>query len=64
MYASIPDYTRVHSDLLKDTPTLLKKGTVNQMFSPQSADGSPALKGLVDGGENAYACALDASMDG
>ncbi|KAJ4375864.1 hypothetical protein N0V83_001142 [Neocucurbitaria cava] len=63
MYASVPDFARVLSDLLKDTPNLLKKDTVDQMFSPQFAEGSPALKGLVDNGEM-YACTLDASMDG
>ena len=64
MNANVSDFTRVLSDLLKDTPVLLNKDSVDQMFTPQFAQGSPALKGLVANGEYAYACALDASMEG
>jgi CubicO group peptidase (beta-lactamase class C family) len=64
MYANVRDYTRVLSDLLKDFPTLLSLPTVEQMFSPQFPEGSPALKGLVENAEYAYTCALDASMEG
>ncbi|KAF1840247.1 beta-lactamase/transpeptidase-like protein [Cucurbitaria berberidis CBS 394.84] len=64
MYASVPDFSRVLSDLLKDSPVLLKKNTVDQMFTPQFAEGSPALKGLRDISGSSYACALDASLEG
>ncbi|KAF1937935.1 beta-lactamase/transpeptidase-like protein [Clathrospora elynae] len=63
MYANVADFSRVLSDLLKDAPVLLRKDTVDQMFTPQFAEGSSALKSLTDNGEYAYACALDASME-
>ncbi|OAL43849.1 beta-lactamase class C and other penicillin binding protein [Pyrenochaeta sp. DS3sAY3a] len=64
LYSSIQDYTRVLSDLLKQSPTLLKKETVDQMFAPQFAEGSSTLKDLISNGEDAYQCALDFSMEG
>jgi CubicO group peptidase (beta-lactamase class C family) len=64
MYANVHDYTRVLSDLLRDSPVLLKKATVEAMFSPQFPQDSLALKGLVDNAEYAYTCCLDASMEG
>jgi CubicO group peptidase (beta-lactamase class C family) len=64
MYASVHDYTRVLSDLLRDDPILLKKATTDAMFSPQFPSDSPALRGLVDNAELAYKCCLDASMEG
>jgi CubicO group peptidase (beta-lactamase class C family) len=64
MYANVLDFTRVLSDLLKTSPTLLRKETVDQLFSPQFAEGSSALAGLKANGEFAYKCALDNSMEG
>jgi CubicO group peptidase (beta-lactamase class C family) len=64
MYANVYDYTRVLSDLLKPSPILLSKSMVDAMFSPQFPEGSLAAKGLVDNGEVAYVCTLDASMEG
>lgn len=63
LYSSIQDYTRVLSDLLKQSPTLLKKETADQMFTPQFAEGSSTLIDLISNGENAYHCALDFSME-
>ncbi|KAF2492714.1 beta-lactamase/transpeptidase-like protein [Lophium mytilinum] len=40
LHTSVPDYTRVLADLLKESPTLLKKETVDMMFTPQFEVGS------------------------
>ena len=64
MYANVHDFTRVLADLLKDSPVLLNKSTVDQMFSPQFAPGSSALQDLRALGEFAYQCTLDDSMEG
>lgn len=64
MYTNVHDYTRVLSDLLKTSPTLLRKETVDHISSPQFAEDSPALAGLKANGEFAYKCALDDSMEG
>lgn len=64
MYANVHDYTRVLADLLKDAPVLLKKSSVDQMFTPQFTPGNSALRGLRTNGEVMYQCALDDSMEG
>ncbi|KAF2820474.1 beta-lactamase/transpeptidase-like protein [Ophiobolus disseminans] len=45
-YASVHDYTRVLSDLLKDDPITLRKETVDEIFSPQFKECSLELAGL------------------
>ena len=63
MYASVHDYTRVLSDLLKNEPTLLKKVSVDLLFTPQLAAGSNALASLSND-QFAVKPALDDSLDG
>lgn len=64
MYANVHDYTRVLADLLKDSPVLLAKASVDQIFTPQFAPGSSALRDMRALGEFAYQCSLDDSMEG
>jgi CubicO group peptidase (beta-lactamase class C family) len=64
LYSNVHDYTRVLSDLLKDSPVLLSKPTVDQIFTPQFAPGSSALRDMRALGEFAYQCSLDDSMEG
>lgn len=64
LYSSVHDFTRVLADLLKDSPVLLSKPTVDQMFTPQFAPGSSALRDMRALGEFAYQCSLDDSMEG
>jgi CubicO group peptidase (beta-lactamase class C family) len=64
MYANVADYTRVLSDLLKTAPTLLRKETVDQMFSPQFAEGSNTLRDLAAHADFSYKPALDDSVEG
>ncbi|KAI4627907.1 hypothetical protein J4E89_001274 [Alternaria sp. Ai002NY15] len=64
LYANVYDYTRVLSNLLKPSPTILSKTMVDAMFSPQFAKDSLAAKALVDNAELAYTCTLDSSMEG
>ncbi|KAF2631349.1 beta-lactamase/transpeptidase-like protein, partial [Macroventuria anomochaeta] len=64
LYANAHDFTRVLADLLKDSPVLLKRASVDQMFTPQFSPGSSALRDLRAMGEFAYKCALDDSMEG
>lgn len=64
MYANIHDFTRVLADLLKDSPVLLNRSSVDQMFTPQFAPGSSALHDLRANGEIVYRCTLDDSMEG
>lgn len=64
MYANVHDFTRVLADLLKDSPVLLKKPSVDQMFTPQFAPDSSSLRDLRASGEFAYQCTLDDSMEG
>ncbi|PSN72458.1 beta-lactamase class C and other penicillin binding protein [Corynespora cassiicola Philippines] len=46
LYTNVHDYTRVLADLLKESPTLLQKESVDQMFTPQFLEGSNVLKAL------------------
>lgn len=62
MYANVHDFTRVLADILKETPTLLKKSSIDRMFSPQLAPESSALRDFR--GSSSYQCALDDSMEG
>jgi CubicO group peptidase (beta-lactamase class C family) len=64
LYTNVHDYTRVLSDLLKNNPVLLSKSTIDQMFTPQFAPGSSALRDMRAMGEFAYQCSLDDSMEG
>lgn len=64
MYANLHDYTRVLSDLLRDSPVLLSRAMVDDMFTPQFARGSSALRDLRANNDFAYRCSLDDSMEG
>jgi hypothetical protein len=64
MYSNVHNYTRVLSDLLEDEPVLLRRETVNQIFSPKFSEDSPALTGLKANGVFVYKCVLDDSMEG
>jgi CubicO group peptidase (beta-lactamase class C family) len=46
LYSSGPDYVAVLADLLRDDPVLLRKDTVDLMFTPQIAEGSLAYQDL------------------
>jgi CubicO group peptidase (beta-lactamase class C family) len=48
-YSCAYDYTRVLADLLKDSPTLLKKESVDLLFTPQFAPDSAPHKALQAG---------------
>lgn len=48
LYSSVPDYTRVLADLLKESPAVLKKETVDMMFTPQLAEGTSAQSALIE----------------
>lgn len=63
MYASVHDYTRVLSDLLKDQPVLLKRSSVDRLFTPQLVAGSNALVNLSKD-QFAVKPALDNSLEG
>lgn len=63
MYANVHDFTRVLADLLRDSPVLLKRSSVEQMFDPQFPPGSTSLRDLRAVGEVAYQCTLDDSME-
>ncbi|KZM22428.1 uncharacterized protein EKO05_0000058 [Ascochyta rabiei] len=63
MYSNVHDFTRVLADLLKDSPVLLKKSSVDEMFTPQFTPGSSALRDLHANGA-VYQCTLDDSMEG
>lgn len=47
LYTSVSDYVKLLGDLLKDDPVILKRQTVDQMFTPQFADGSAAKTSLL-----------------
>jgi len=51
LYSSAPDYIKIIGDLIKDKPILLKKETVEEMLTPQFAEGSASLKGLLESKE-------------
>jgi CubicO group peptidase (beta-lactamase class C family) len=46
LYSSGPDFVAVLADLLQDNPVLLRKDTVDLMFTPQLADDSLASQNL------------------
>jgi CubicO group peptidase (beta-lactamase class C family) len=46
LYSSGPDFVAVLADLLRDNPVLLRKDTVDLMFTPQLAEGSTAYQDL------------------
>jgi CubicO group peptidase (beta-lactamase class C family) len=46
IYSSAPDFLAVLEDLLRDSPLLLRKETVDLMFSPQLEEESPACNDL------------------
>ena len=50
MYASVPDFVRVLGDLLRDDPLLLKRESVDLLFTPQFAEGSGPFKTLEANG--------------
>lgn len=64
LYSNVHDYTRVLADLLKDSPVLLRKETIEQMFTPQFADGSNALKALEAKGERTWGPIMGRSTEG
>jgi CubicO group peptidase (beta-lactamase class C family) len=48
LYSSVPDYLKVLGDLIKDTPTLLSRETIErEMFAPQLPENSLALRSLL-----------------
>ncbi|KAJ4362862.1 hypothetical protein N0V95_001236 [Ascochyta clinopodiicola] len=63
LYSNVHDFTRVLADLLRDSPVLLKKSSVDAMFTPQFKAGSSALRDL-HANSAFYQCALDDSMEG
>jgi CubicO group peptidase (beta-lactamase class C family) len=63
MYANMHDFAKVLSDLLKDSPVLLKKNTVDEMFTPQFMPDSFTLRDLRADGGVAYQCTIDDSME-
>jgi CubicO group peptidase (beta-lactamase class C family) len=48
LYSCVPDFMAVLSDLLRETPTLLRKETVDMLFSPQLPSESSPLKALKE----------------
>lgn len=46
LYCSVPDYVAVLVDLLQDEPKLLRKNSVDLLFTPQLEDGSSAMEGF------------------
>lgn len=46
LYTSVSDFVKLLSDILKDDPVILKRQTVDLMFTPQFAEGSAAMAGL------------------
>lgn len=64
LYSNAHDYTRMLADLLRDSPVLLSKSMVDQIFTPQFAPDSSALRDMRALGDPAYQCSLDDSMEG
>jgi CubicO group peptidase (beta-lactamase class C family) len=62
-YSNAHDYTRVLADLLKDSPSLLSKAAMNELFAPQFEEGSLALAGLQANSEYTFKATLDNSLD-
>ncbi|KAL5374959.1 hypothetical protein DPSP01_011539 [Paraphaeosphaeria sporulosa] len=61
MYSTIDDYMRMLADTLKECPTILKKETMDLMFTPQFEEGSKLQRSMWD-----IACApvVGLSMEG
>lgn len=55
LYSTVDDFIKIIGDLLRDTPILLKKDTVEQMFKGQLPQGSNALKGLSEASDIVFA---------
>ncbi|CZR68245.1 related to transesterase [Phialocephala subalpina] len=51
LYSTVQDFTAILADLIKESPTILRRETVNQMFRGQFAKGSAALKDLLNSRE-------------
>ncbi|KAH6615400.1 beta-lactamase/transpeptidase-like protein [Boeremia exigua] len=64
MYSNVHDFTRVLADLLKDSPTLLKRCSVQEMFTAQFVPGSSSHKALISLAPFSYQCSVGGSMDG
>lgn len=64
LFSNVHDYTRVLSDLLKETPTLLKHETVDLLFTPQFEPNSGALKGLYTNAEFTWRFNTGSSIEG
>lgn len=48
LFSSPYDFTKVLADIIGDSPKLLKRETVDQMFAPQLDEHSAAYQGLMD----------------
>ena len=48
LYSTVLDYTAVLQDLLQPSPKLLKKETVDMMFTPELQEGSAAHKAFQE----------------
>ncbi|KAF2106996.1 beta-lactamase family protein [Lophiotrema nucula] len=64
LYANVHDYTRVLADLLKDSPILLKKTSVDMLFAPQFEEGGAGLSALYANSEMTYKPMVGQSIDG
>lgn len=64
MYANAADYARLLSDLLKDTPTIIKKETIELMFTPQFAEGSAPKKAMEASGEFTWGVVCGRNTEG
>ncbi|KAH7065654.1 beta-lactamase/transpeptidase-like protein [Paraphoma chrysanthemicola] len=64
MYANVHDYMRVLADLLKEIPTLLRKDTVDLMFSPQLKEGTRAFSAFTSEGGPTYQPVYGNSLKG
>lgn len=63
-YASVHDYMRVLADLLKDSPTILQKESVDALFASQFPLESLALIGLEANNEYSWKPTLNNSIEG
>ncbi|KAH6967591.1 putative penicillin-binding protein [Ilyonectria sp. MPI-CAGE-AT-0026] len=52
LYSTVEDFMKILGDLLKDSPTLLAKENVEEMFKGQLGKGSMAFKGLHESPDN------------
>lgn len=46
LFSSVQDVMAVLHDLIKEQPTLLKRETVEMLFTPQLGEGTPAMEGF------------------